>query len=403
LASVISTTLPGKAEIARERSEIAQAPKRILARFADELDQQDRIGLADERPIDDGAERGVAARQVDHRAIDELDRRGLERHQMARAFHRLVQRRKVDHAEHPVRRQRCELQREPARPRERALAADEKMRVVDAAVRRIRPLALRAAHVDVVAADTPQHLRHVALDLAALALADRLQAPQKIGDPRRRRRHLGLGAEARLGAVRQDRIDGAHVVHHVAVGDRARAARVVAGHAPDRRLRRRADVDREPQSVRLQPRIERVEHDAGLDGDRHRVAIERPDRGQMLAVIDHERRADGLPALRAAGAASQHRHALLPADARAPRDIVDRFRHENADGLDLVDRRIGRIAAARCGIEQHVAGDGTGKSCGEAHLTIVEDTSPLRALQPACRLLLPICSLARLPLRAKRA
>ena len=33
---------------------------------------------------------------------------------------------------------------------------------------------------------------------------------------------------------------------------------------PMRRLRRRADVDREPQPVRLQTGVQLIEHDAGL-------------------------------------------------------------------------------------------------------------------------------------------
>ena len=63
-----------------------------------------------------------------------------------------------------------------------------------------------------------------------------------------------------------------------------------------------------------------VEHDARLDGHRQRVACRsRDDAVQVLAVIDDQRRADRLPALRAAGAARQHRHAELAADVDAPR------------------------------------------------------------------------------------
>ena len=112
---------------------------------------------------------------------------GARLDQVARAFHRLVERREIDDAERSMRGQRRELQRELARPCERAFAAHQQMGVVDAAVRRVGPLALRVADVEVVAADAPHDLRHVALDLARLALADRLQPAQELRDPRRRR------------------------------------------------------------------------------------------------------------------------------------------------------------------------------------------------------------------------
>ncbi len=151
-------------------------------------------------------------------------------------------------------------------------------------------------------------------------------------------------------------------MHHVAVGDRARAARVVAGHPAEGRLRRRADVDREPQSVRLEIRVQLVEHHARLDLDRHRVAIEGADAVEMLALIDDQGSADRLPALRAAGAARQHRHLLLAAERDCRAHIVDGLRDEHADRLDLVDRCVGRVAATRRRVEQHVAFDDGAKA-----------------------------------------
>ncbi len=182
---------------------------------------------------------------------------GAELDDVARAFHRAIERRKVDDAERAVRRQRRELQRQLARPRERALAADEQMREVDAAVGGVGPLALRMEDVDVVAAHAAQHLRH------ACARSRRARARRSRADASTSARTRGgapaisrSGPKRAVGAVGEQRVDRLDVVHHVAVGDRARAARVVAGHAAERRLRRRADVDRKPQAVRLQPRIQ---------------------------------------------------------------------------------------------------------------------------------------------------
>jgi hypothetical protein len=109
--------------------------------------------------------------------------------------------------------------------------------------------------------------------------------------------------------------------------------------------------------VRPQRRVELVEDDAGLDGCRHRVAIEIDQSSQVLAVVDDERRADRLAALRAAGAARKNRNAKLAADRHCRGDVVVARGNEHADRLDLIDRRVGRVAAARSGIEQHAAFD----------------------------------------------
>ena len=128
--------------------------------------------------------------------------------------------------------------------------------------------------VDVVAPHSAQDRGHLRRDLIALAPADRTHAIDERTHARRRIRHLRFRPEARDGAIGKQCIDGLDVVHHVAVGDRARSAGIVAGHPAERRLRRGADIDREPQSVRPQPCVEGVEDDAGLDDDGARVAIE---------------------------------------------------------------------------------------------------------------------------------
>ena len=107
-ASVMRTTLPGK-----PRSPISSTSSAWSSRarvvLAGELDQQDRLRLADQRASIDRPERRIAAREIDHRAIDELDRRRLERDDVLRAFHRAIQRREIDDAERSMLRQRREL------------------------------------------------------------------------------------------------------------------------------------------------------------------------------------------------------------------------------------------------------------------------------------------------------
>ena len=246
-------------------------------------------------------------------------------------------------------RQRRELQRERARPRERAFAADQQVREVDAAVGGVRPLALRVEDVEVVAADAAQHLRHLR------SISSRSRSPIARSPSQQLARRAAARASISRSGPKRASVPSAssasiatHVVHHVAVGDRARAAGIVAGHAAQRRLRRRADVDREPQAVRLQPRVELVEHDAGLDG--------RPSspRGRSATM-----RLRCLLWSMTSAAPTVWPHCELPAPrgstgTRSSRQIVDRrahvvvgLRHQHADRLDLVDRRVGRVAAAR--------------------------------------------------------
>ena len=54
-------------------------------------------------------------------------------------------------------------------------------------------------------------------------------------------------------------------------------------------------------------------------------------------------------------AARQERHLQLARDVERRGDVVLAPRHEDADRHDLVDRGIGRVAAARSGVEQHLA------------------------------------------------
>ena len=122
-------------------------------------------------------------------------------------------------------------------------------------------------HVDVVAADPAQQFREPGLDLVRLAtvqrphVADQTAIALGLDIVAEIAGHLG---ETRLGAVGQDGVDGAHVVHHVAVADRASAAAVVGGHAADCGAVAGRDIDREPQLVLLEASVVPLHADFGL-------------------------------------------------------------------------------------------------------------------------------------------
>ncbi len=116
-------------------------------------------------------------------------------------------------------------------------------------------------------------------------------------------------------------------------------------------------VDREEQPVLAQLPIEPVEHDPRLDPRAAPLDIDLDHPVEMFAAIDDQRARHGLPALRGAAAARQHRHPLLARYRDRGRGVLAAFRHDDTQRLDLVDRGIGRIASAAERIEQHLALD----------------------------------------------
>src|SRR3984893_5605927 len=106
-------------------------------------------------------------------------------------------------------------------------------------------------------------------------------------------------------------MDRENVLARIAVTQRARSAGIVADHAADGCARGGRDIDRKPQSVRLEPAIELVEDNARLDGAAFARNIERDDLIEIFRAVDDEGRIDGLPGLRSTGASRQHAHALV--------------------------------------------------------------------------------------------
>ncbi len=253
-----------------------------------------------------------------------------------------------------MRRQRRELQRQLPAECQRALRADQQVREVGDAVIGVGARILTIENVDVVAGDAPQHLRHARDNLVAFAQRDALYALYNLLQAHPLRR-LAQRPEARLAAVGEDRFDRLDVVHHVAVLDRARAARIVAGHPADRALRGRRDIHRKPQPMRLEPGVQMIQHNARFDRHGARFGIERDDIVQPLTGVDHQRLANRLPALARAGAAREQRHLLAASDFERDAQIVLITRHYDANRRDLVDRRIRGVTAAARRIEQHIA------------------------------------------------
>src|ERR1700730_16485969 len=93
-------------------------------------------------------------------------------------------------------------------------------------------------------------------------------------------------------SVRQHGIDRENVIARIAVTQRARSAGIVADHAADGCARGGRDIDRKPQSVRLEPAIELVEHNAWLDGAAFARNIELHNVIEIFRAVDDEGRGD---------------------------------------------------------------------------------------------------------------
>jgi hypothetical protein len=86
----------------------------------------------------------------------------------------------------------------------------------------------------------------------------------------------------------------------------------------------------------------------------------------VLRKVDDNPLIDGLAALRSAAAAGGNDSALVPRNRECPQRLVHGPGNHHAGGQDLVERGVGRIAAAVEGIEENVARDLAGETQGKA-------------------------------------
>ena len=78
----------GEAEFGHQLHQLFQFRVLLAAVVAGEFDQQNRVRVALEKTVDDGLERGIAAREFAHRAVHQLHRRRPEFDDMLRREHR---------------------------------------------------------------------------------------------------------------------------------------------------------------------------------------------------------------------------------------------------------------------------------------------------------------------------
>ena len=133
----------GIAEIAHQLFELVQLRRERRVVVAVELDDQQRVRLADQHPVDGGAEDRNAAAEVDHGAIDQFHRLGVELHDVLRRLHRAAEGRELADAQHLARLDRMQRQFDRGGEGERALRSHQQPRQVLLAGERARPASAR--------------------------------------------------------------------------------------------------------------------------------------------------------------------------------------------------------------------------------------------------------------------
>ena len=84
------------------------------------------------------------------------------------------------------------------------------------------------------------------------------------------------------------------MIDRLAVDDGARAGRVIADHAAERRAIRGRDIRAEREAELRQFAIQVVENDAGLHANRSATHVHFADAAQVLRAVDDETGTDGL-------------------------------------------------------------------------------------------------------------
>ena len=352
--------IPAETEIAHQVGELLELCEVGGLIGLRKFDDQQRFRLTLHHGFDSRPEHRDVAAKRDHGAVDQLHRDGLQLHQMLRGVHCFIEAAEVADAENFRTDQRPQLQLDAGGKGERPFGADQQMRhVVDG---------LRCQRIEVVAADPALHMREARRNLTGLTLTERQHVAKQVAA-----RHLGVlpshvaryFAEMQQGAVGQRGVHRNGIVAHGAVTQRAAAAGIVAGHAADGGARGGGDVDRKPQAVFLQLPVEIVEHNAGLDHAGALLDIERDDSVQILRDIDHDAAVDSLAALRGAAAARRHDASVIARNRHGAQRVVHGAGNDHAERLDLVERRVGGVAAAIQRMEQDIAADFAPEACGE--------------------------------------
>ena len=148
-------------------------------------------------------------------------------------------------------------------------------------------------------------------------------------------------------AVGKKRVHRGHVVAHRAITKRADAARIIAEHAADRCLPRRADGDRKDQIVSGSRGIDRSRRAARLGRASQIIRIYLHDVANIFREVDDQALAERLPGGRGACSARDDRKPFLAGHLKRDGNVRRRLRCDHASRKTLIHGGVGCVAAAR--------------------------------------------------------
>ena len=375
----------GQPQVSHEFLQGQEVSAKPLEVLTSKLHQQEGIGLTPAHVhqgiLNYGSKNRVHAAKLNHGAVHQFNRHRLEPHNRWGHLHRLLEGRKVHNAQHLGPGNGRECQPDGLKRGQGALRSHQQMGQIDAAVGGVGPLTLGIEDVKVVAAHAAHHLGPEGPNLGRDLLCNLMEPGDERPKPLAVQLHLGAIAEGRKpgqGAVVQDGVDRPHVVHHVAVVQRARAAGVIARHAANRALCGCGDIHRKPDTVWLERLIEVIQNHAGLHRHLACLQVQGEHFSQVSAGVDDQCLTHGLSTLRRAATATEDRHAGIAGDLQGQAKVEAGLRHHHPQRHALVDGGIGRIAAPGGSIEEDFASHLFAESIGEPAPTHSTGRAPLK-------------------------
>ena len=107
--------------------------------------------------------------------------------------------------------------------------------------------------------------------------------------------------------------------------------------------------------MRPEKRVQCIEHHTRFDPYSLRNRVEIQNVAQVFAVIDNQRCADGLSALRRTRSARQDCNIFIGGYFKRAQSVFAALRYRNTQWRDLINRGVARISAERKFVEQYLA------------------------------------------------
>jgi hypothetical protein len=193
----------------------------------------------------------------------------------------------------------------------------------------------------------------------------------------------GLQA-ATVGQQQRQRLD---VVGGASVGQRVRAAGIVADHAADRAARVGGGIRTEPQPVRCRRQLQIGQDQAGLDGRGAGLRVERDQPIEVPGEVQHDAGTDGVSGAGRSGTAGGQRRTGAAGDPQGQRDLVGVPGKDHHLGHHPVVRGVGGVLGPPPGAGIHL-GNARPAKLGGQRLGVHAVNLAVLASDPASRGLL---------------